>query len=77
MAAKQLIFREEARDNIRRGVDALAEAAKVTLGPRRRTVILEREFDRRSVGIREVSDLGRHSATQLRHVDNGAILDRC
>ena len=44
MAAKQLIFREEARDNIRRGVDALAEAVKVTLGPRRRTVILEREF---------------------------------
>ncbi len=44
MAAKQLIFHEAARDKIRRGVDALAEAVKVTLGPRGRTVILERDF---------------------------------
>ncbi|MDE2299391.1 MAG: chaperonin GroEL, partial [Burkholderiales bacterium] len=44
MAAKQLIFRDEARAKIRRGVDALADAVKVTLGPRGRTVILEREF---------------------------------
>jgi chaperonin GroEL len=44
MAAKQLIFHDAARERIRRGVDALAEAVKVTLGPRGRTVILEREF---------------------------------
>ena len=44
MAAKQLLFREDARNKIRRGVDALADAVKVTLGPRGRTVILEREF---------------------------------
>jgi chaperonin GroEL len=44
MAAKQLLFHDEARDRIRRGVDALAEAVKVTLGPRGRTVILQREF---------------------------------
>lgn len=44
MQAKQLIFHDEARDKIRRGVDALADAVKVTLGPRGRTVILEREF---------------------------------
>jgi chaperonin GroEL len=44
MAAKQLLFREDARDKIRRGVDALADAVKVTLGPRGRTVILDREF---------------------------------
>jgi chaperonin GroEL len=44
MAAKQIIFREEARDKIRRGMDALADAVKVTLGPRGRTVIIEREF---------------------------------
>ncbi len=44
MAAKQLFFRHEARDSIRRGMDALAEAVKVALGPRGRTVILEREF---------------------------------
>ncbi|MBE0547309.1 MAG: chaperonin GroEL [Rubrivivax sp.] len=44
MPAKQLIFHEAAREKIRRGVDALAEAVKVTLGPRGRTVILEREY---------------------------------
>jgi len=44
MAGKQLIFHDEARDRIRRGVDALAEAVKVTLGPRGRTVILERSY---------------------------------
>lgn len=44
MSAKKLLFREEARDKIRRGVDTLAEAVKVTLGPRGRTVVLEREF---------------------------------
>jgi chaperonin GroEL len=44
MAAKQLIFHDAARERIRHGVDALAEAVKVTLGPRGRTVILERDF---------------------------------
>jgi len=44
MAAKQLLFREDARDRIRRGVDILADAVKVTLGPRGRTVIIDREF---------------------------------
>jgi chaperonin GroEL len=44
MKPKKLIFNDEARDKIRRGVDALAEAVKVTLGPRGRTVILERDY---------------------------------
>jgi chaperonin GroEL len=44
MAVKQLLFREEARDKIRRGVEALADAVKVTLGPRGRTVVIDREF---------------------------------
>ena len=44
MAAKQLLFGQDARDKIRRGVDALADAVKVTLGPRGRTVILDRDF---------------------------------
>jgi chaperonin GroEL len=44
MAAKKIIYRDEARNRIRRGVDALADAVKVTLGPRGRTVIIEREF---------------------------------
>ena len=44
MKAKHLMFHEEAREKIRRGVDALAEAVKVTMGPSGRTVILEREW---------------------------------
>jgi chaperonin GroEL len=44
MAVRQLCFGDDARDRIRRGVDTLAEAVKVTLGPRGRTVILQREF---------------------------------
>ncbi|HEX5685038.1 MAG TPA: chaperonin GroEL [Ideonella sp.] len=44
MTAKQLLYGEDARNRIRRGVDALADAVKVTLGPRGRTVILDRDF---------------------------------
>ena len=42
--AKQLIFDEEARRALKDGVDALADALKVTLGPRGRKVILDKKF---------------------------------
>ncbi|HEY5997461.1 MAG TPA: chaperonin GroEL [Candidatus Deferrimicrobiaceae bacterium] len=42
--AKQLKFSEEARGAIKIGVDALADAVKVTLGPRGRNVIIEKSF---------------------------------
>jgi chaperonin GroEL len=42
--AKQLVFDEEARRALKEGVDALADALKVTLGPRGRTVVLSRKF---------------------------------
>ena len=44
MPAKQLLYRDDAREKIRRGMNALADAVKVTLGPRGRTVILERDY---------------------------------
>ena len=44
MAAKQLVFDEEARNAIKRGVDKLAEAVKVTLGPRGRNVVIDKKF---------------------------------
>ena len=44
MNPKKLLFHDDARAKIRSGVDALAEAVKVTLGPRGRTVILERDY---------------------------------
>src|SRR5512140_1922025 len=42
--AKILKFSEEARGKIKVGVDALADAVKVTLGPRGRNVIIEKSF---------------------------------
>ncbi|HBL39319.1 TPA: chaperonin GroEL [Candidatus Uhrbacteria bacterium] len=42
--SKQILFNEDARHAIKRGVDKLANAVKVTLGPRGRNVILERSF---------------------------------
>ena len=44
MAAKQLAFDESARNQIKGGVDALADAVKVTLGPKGRNVVLDKKF---------------------------------
>ena len=44
MAAKQLAFDEEARSAIKQGVDKLADAVKVTLGPKGRNVVLDKKF---------------------------------
>jgi len=44
MAAKMLTFDEDARNAIKRGVDTLTEAVKVTLGPKGRNVILDKKF---------------------------------
>ena len=42
--AKRIIFDEEARKGLLRGIDAVADAVKVTLGPKGRNVILEKKF---------------------------------
>ena len=42
--AKELIFKEEARRSLERGVNAVANAVKVTLGPKGRNVVLEKKF---------------------------------
>ncbi|MDQ3461191.1 MAG: chaperonin GroEL [Deinococcota bacterium] len=42
--AKELVFQEEARRSLERGVNAVANAVKVTLGPRGRNVVLEKKF---------------------------------
>src|SRR5712692_9806378 len=44
MAAKQIVFSEDSRQAILRGVNQLADAVKVTLGPRGRNVVLEKKF---------------------------------
>ena len=44
MAAKELQFNTEARAALKRGVDQLAQAVKVTLGPKGRNVVIDRKF---------------------------------
>ncbi len=44
MASKELIFDVEARAALKKGVDQLAEAVKVTLGPKGRNVVIEKKF---------------------------------
>lgn len=44
MASKKIVFGSEARESIRKGVDKLADAVKVTLGPKGRNVVYEASF---------------------------------
>ena len=44
MAAKEVKFSADARDRMLKGVDVLADAVKVTLGPKGRNVILDKSF---------------------------------
>src|SRR5437764_2334173 len=44
MAAKELHFNVDARAALKRGVDQLAEAVKVTLGPKGRNVVIDKKF---------------------------------
>src|SRR5687767_5082160 len=44
MAAKEIAFSADARDRMLRGVDILADAVKVTLGPKGRNVVLDKSF---------------------------------
>src|ERR1700744_5446242 len=47
--AKQLFFSTDARNKMKRGVDILADAVKVTLGPKGRNVVIEKKFGAPSV----------------------------
>src|SRR5947208_12189211 len=44
MAAKELLFNTDARARLKKGIDALAEAVKITLGPRGRNVVIDKRF---------------------------------
>jgi chaperonin GroEL len=47
--AKELFFNTDARDRLKKGVDALADAVKVTLGPKGRNVIIDKKFGAPSI----------------------------
>ena len=42
--AKEILFNIDARDQLKKGIDTLANAVKVTLGPKGRNVIIENEI---------------------------------
>ena len=44
MASKQFLFRSEAREKILHGATALADAVRVTLGPKSKCVLIEKRF---------------------------------
>ena len=75
MAAKDVKFRGEAREKMLRGVNTLADAVKVTLGPKGRLVVLERSF-----GAPQVTKDGVTVAKQIelkdKHENLGAQLVR-
>ncbi len=47
--SKKIFFNTEARDKIKKGVDTLADAVKVTLGPRGRNVVIDKKFGSPSI----------------------------
>ena len=49
MSAKKILFGAEARERIRKGVDTLADAVKVTLGPKGRNVVYQKSFGSPSI----------------------------
>ena len=42
--AKEILFNRDAREKLKNGVDSLANAVKVTLGPRGRNVVIQKSF---------------------------------
>ena len=54
--AKEILFNIDARDQLKKGVDALANAVKVTLGPKGRNVIIEKKF-----GAPHITKVGKRS----------------
>ena len=82
MAYKELKFREDARRSLERGVNVLADAVKVTLGPKGRYVVLDKKFGAPTItndGVTiareiEVEDVFENQGVQL---DVLAVLVSC
>ncbi|WP_418561203.1 TCP-1/cpn60 chaperonin family protein, partial [Rikenella microfusus] len=65
--AKQIIFDTDAREQLKAGVDALANAVKVTLGPKGRNVLIDKKF-----GAPQVTKDGVSVAKEVELEDNVA-----
>ena len=68
---KLIAFDQEAREGIQRGVDTLADAVKVTLGPRGRNVVLSKAFGGPTVtndGVTIARDIDLDDPLSLIHI---------
>ena len=65
--AKNITFDIEARDALKRGVDALANAVRVTLGPKGRNVIIDRKFGAPTITKDGVSERNRVKRSCRKH----------
>ena len=63
--AKQIVYGEAARQAVLRGISKLANAVKVTLGPKGRNVILDRKFGAPTITKEGVAGDGTTTATVL------------
>ena len=73
--AKQLKFDEEARRSLERGVNILADAVKVTLGPRGRNIVLEKKFGAPSI-VNDGVTIAKEIEVENRFENMGAQLVR-
>ena len=63
--AKEIKFNIEARDQLKKGIDTLANAVKVTLGPKGRKVVIEKKF-----GAPQITKDGVTVAKEIELADN-------
>ena len=76
MPAKQLEYSEDARRALKRGIDALADAVKITLGPKGRNVVLERLSGPPTISSTEATTQHQNAAVTTRGRDCGAVMVR-
>ena len=80
--AKEILFNIDARDQLKKGIDTLANAVKVTLGPKGRNVIIEKKFGAPHItkdGVTvakevELSDAYQNTGAQLRSEEHTSEL---
>ena len=65
MKSKTILYQEDARKALERGMDTLAEAVSITLGPKGRNVVLEKKY-----GTPQIVNDGVTIAKEINLVDN-------
>src|SRR5436190_2182141 len=77
MAAKEIRHSSDARERMLRGIDILAEAVRVTLGPKGRNVVLDKSFGAPRItkdGVTVAAEIGRMLADAMKKVGNEGVI---